>query len=118
VMLGETIGAGRVHVWGGQPVAPSVLKMREWMAEQGVAFCVITFGAGEPEILLETRGVMDDERSARDLAAAVKEVRETLAGAFEHATDDDRAELARQAIRRSFKHSRMMRPVTVVKVRR
>lgn len=119
VMLGETIGAGRVHVWGGQPVAPSVLKMREWMAEQGVAFCVITYGAGgAPDILLETRGVMDDERGPKDLEAAVHEVREALAGAQEYATDEDRAELARQAIRRSFKHSRMMRPVTVVKVRR
>ena len=119
VMLGETIGAGRVHVWGGQPIAPSVLKMREWMAEQGVAFCVITYGAGGvPDVLLETRGVMDDERGPKDLEAAVHEVREALAGAQEHATDEDRAELARQAIRRSFKHSRMMRPVTVVKVRR
>jgi ribonuclease J len=118
VMLGETIGAGRVHVWGGQAISPSVLKMREWMAEQGVAFCVIAFGAGEPEILLETRGVMDDERAPADLEAAKREVREALSNAPEIATDDDRAELARQAIRRSFKHSRMMRPVTIVKVRR
>jgi ribonuclease J len=118
VMLGETIGAGRVHVWGGQPISPSVLKMREWMAEQGVAFCVITFGAGEPDILLETRGVMDDERGPADLEAAKREVREALANAPEIATDDERAEIARQAIRRSLKHSRMMRPVTIVKVRR
>jgi ribonuclease J len=118
VMLGETIGAGRVHVWGGQPISPSVLKMREWMAEQGVAFCVITFGAGEPDILLETRGVMDDERGPADHEAAKREVREALANAPEIATDDERAEIARQAIRRSLKHSRMMRPVTIVKVRR
>lgn len=119
VMLGETIGAGRVHVWGGRPVAPSVLKMREWMAEQGVAFCVITMRAsGDVDVLLETRGVMDDARASADLEAATREVREAIANAPEFATDDDRAEIARQAIRRSFKHSRMMRPVTIVKVRR
>lgn len=121
VLLGETIGAGRVHVWHGQPIAPSVLKMRAWMAEQGVAFCVIApkdSPRREPDdILLETRGVMDDERGPRDLEDAVREVRAALANAFEHATDDERAEIARQAIRRSFKHSRGMRPVTVVKVR-
>lgn len=118
VMLGETVGAGRVHVWAGRPIAPSVLRAREWMGREGAAFCVIMGRGLRPEdILLETRGVMDDERGRVDQEAAVREVCEALAGAPEYASDEDRAEIARQAIRRSLKHSRGMRPLTLVKVR-
>jgi ribonuclease J len=115
VLLGETIGAGRVHVWHGKPIAPSVLKMREWMAEQGVAFCYVR-EAPEPEVILETRGVMDDPEAAKDSAEAVREVKESLANAPEIATLEEKIEIVRQAVRRSLKQSRGMRPVTIVRL--
>ena len=117
VMLGETIGAGRIYEWFGQEVAPSVLRMRGWLAEAGVAFCVVTYGAlGVTDVLLEMRGVMDDDRAGADQEAAVREVKQALANAFEHASDDDRAEITRQAIRRALKHRCGIKPVTIVKV--
>ncbi|MBX3231160.1 MAG: ribonuclease J [Labilithrix sp.] len=117
VMLGETIGAGRVYEWAGREVAPSVLKIRGWLAEAGVAFCVVTFDRdGAVDVLLEMRGVMDDEAAPADHAAALEEVKTSLANAFEHATDDERAEVVRQAVRRVLKQRRGIKPMTIVKV--
>jgi ribonuclease J len=119
LVLGETIGAGRVHVWAGREVPQAVLRERAALAQEGAAFCVVTIDpSGRTEVVLATRGVMDDDRSPAHLAAAEQAVRQALADAPVHATDDDRAEYARLAVRRTFKHLRGIKPVTTARVRR
>jgi ribonuclease J len=117
VMLGETFGAGRVHVWAGREVPTSVIRERAALAQEGAAFCFVTSGAsGVVDVFVSTRGVMDDDRSKDDIAEAERAVREALADAPEHASDDFLAEQARLAVRRTFKHARGIKPVTVARV--
>ena len=119
VLLGETFGAGRVHVWAGREVPTTVLRERAALAQEGAAFCSVTIGeAGRVDVFVVTRGVMDDETARTDLAAAETAVRRALADAPEHATDDYLAEQARLAVRRTFKQRRGMKPVTVARIHR
>lgn len=119
VLLGEAVGAGRVHVWNGRPIAESVLRDRAWLAQEGAAFCVVSIAPnGSTSATVDTIGVADDATSAADRALAVRTVLDALAQAPSHATDEERAELARLAVRRAYKHARGSRPVTVVRVNR
>jgi ribonuclease J len=118
VMLGETIGAGRVHVWAGREIASSVLRERGALAQEGAAFCFVTIDDAGLRVFLDTRGVMDDDRVRADLGAVENAVRTAIAEAPPHATDEELAELARLAVRRAFKHLRGIKPVTVARVLR
>mgnify|MGYP001101453630 CR=1 FL=1 len=123
-MLGETYGAGRVHVWAGREVPASVLRERAALAQEGTAFCFVLIHPAAPgergrmEVFVSTRGVMDDDRVHLDLAAVEEAVRKALLEAPEHATDDELAEQARLAVRRTLKHLRGMKPMTVARVHR
>ena len=121
VLLGETVGAGRVHVWGGRPVPQTVIRERMALAREGAAFCFVVLDArGAVEaISVTTRGVMDDDDSHADLVAAEAEVRRAITQeAPTHATDESLAEYARLAVRRSFKARRGFKPVTMAKIHR
>jgi ribonuclease J len=118
VMLGETVGAGRVHVWAGQEISPGILRERAALAQEGAAFCFVSLGEGSPEVFVHTRGVMDDDRSASHVAEAEDAVRRALADAPRHASDAELAETARLAVRRTFKHLRGLKPVTTVRLHR
>ncbi len=119
VMLGETIGAGRVHVWAGREVPTTVLRERAALAQEGAAFCFVTIDAtGRTDVSVQTRGVMDDDATAADLAAAEAAVRKALADAPAHSTDAFLEEYARLAVRRTFKHRRGIKPVTSARVHR
>ncbi|MBX3263990.1 MAG: ribonuclease J [Labilithrix sp.] len=119
VVLGETFGSGRVHVWAGREVPASVLRERAALAQEGAAFCVVTVdAAGRVEVFVSTRGVADDDRAREDVAAAEDAVRRALADAPRHATDEALAEQARLAVRRTFKQRRGVKPVTVARVHR
>src|SRR5690606_22817106 len=92
VMLGETYGAGRVHVWAGREVPTSVLRERAALAQEGTAFCFVIVHGAPPsgreriEVFVSTRGVMDDDRVHLDLAAVEEAVQKALVEAPEHAT--------------------------------
>jgi ribonuclease J len=120
VMLGETFGAGRVHVWAGREIPPAILRERAALAQEGAAFCFVTIDpAGKVDVFVNTRGVMDDDRVRLDLAAVEEAVRKAiLHEAPQHATDDYLAELARLAVRRTFKQLRGIKPVTVARIHR
>lgn len=119
VMLGESIGAGRVHVWAGREVTSSILRERAALAQEGAAFCFVQIApTGDTTVFLHTRGVADDDRAAADHAEAEAAVRRALADAPRHATDSELAEIARLAVRRTFKHLRGNKPVTTARVHR
>jgi ribonuclease J len=119
LLLGETIGAGRVHVWGGREVPPAVLRERAALAMEGAAFCFVTIDdAGIVEVYVHTRGVMADDRVRPDLAAVEAAVRRSLGEAPADATDDYLTEYARLAVRRTFKELRGFKPVTVARIQR
>jgi ribonuclease J len=119
VTLGDDLGAGRVHVWAGREVAPTVLRERAALAQEGAAFCFVTIHAsGVVDVTVESRGVCDDKSAASDHAAAEAAVRQALADAPAHSTEEQMAEHARLAVRRAFKQTRGIKPVTVARIRR
>ena len=75
------VASGRVHVWAGRAVAPSVLRERLAIAQEGVALVVVSLDAagylvGEPWI--ETRGVLDAEAAPGLLAGARREASDAV----------------------------------------
>lgn len=119
VMLGESFGAGRVHVWAGSEVPITVLRERARLAEEGVAFCFVAIHpSGAIDVVIDTRGVMDDDRMHADLALAEQAVRRAISDAPAHSSDQSLAEFARLATRRTFKQLRGIKPVTAARVER
>lgn len=119
VTLGETVGAGRVHVWAGREIPTAVLRERAALAQEGAALCfVMIFPTGQVDVFVSTRGVVGDDRAEAALAATEAAVRRAIAEAPQHATDDHLAETARLAVRRTFKQLRGTRPVTIARVHR
>jgi ribonuclease J len=118
VMLGETLGAGRVHVWAGREVAKTVLRERGALASEGVAVCMVVIGEGRTDVVVETRGVADDADAPNDLVAAREAVLKALADAPAHSTDAFLTEWARLAVRRTFKARRGFKPVTIARIHR
>jgi ribonuclease J len=118
-LLGESLGAGRVHVWSGREIPKTVLRERAALAQEGAAFCLVTIDlAGHMEVFVQTRGVMDDAAVVADTAAAEDAVRRALAAAPAHSTDAALEEYARLAVRRTFKESRGIKPLTTARVHR
>lgn len=118
VLPREDLGAGRVHVWAGRPVAPGVIRERAALAREGAAFCFVTVRGGAFDVFVTTRGVADDDAAAADVRAAEDAVRRALADASSIATDADLSEVARLAVRRAYKERRGLKPVTTAKVQR
>ena len=118
------VHVGRVHVWAGRTLAPSVLRERQAIAQEGVAMVVVTLdgrGALVGEVAIETLGVLDaglangvvagSQRDARDA------VHDLLRSAPDRPTDEVAiAEAVRLAVRRSFARALGFKPVTVVRV--
>ena len=120
VLLGETVGAGRVHVGGGRPVPTSVIRERAALAHEGAAFCfvLLDWKGLVQSVFVTTRGVMDDEDASADLAAAEDAVRHAIREAPQHATEEALTEYARLAVRRTFKERRGFKPVTTARVQK
>ncbi|MDB4942321.1 MAG: hypothetical protein JWP97_1855 [Labilithrix sp.] len=120
VLLGETVGAGRVHVWGGRPVPQSVIRERAALAHEGAAFCFVLLDARgiTQSVFVTTRGVMDDDDAKKDLAAAEDAVRRAILDAPQHATEEALSEYVRLAVRRTFKERRGKKPVTTARVQK
>ncbi|MEI7891592.1 MAG: RNase J family beta-CASP ribonuclease [Myxococcales bacterium] len=114
------VHAGRVHVFAGRTLAPTVLRERRALSEEGVAFAVVPVNArGElvGEIALATRGVLDETVDAHVLALTRHEVRDAV-DELADADDGAIAEAARLAARRAFVRALGFKPMVVVKVQR
>lgn len=116
VLPGAKLGAGRIHVWAGRELPTSILRERSILAQEGAAFVVLIFHGAHLEVVISTFGVTAE--GANDLAAVEDAVRRSLEDAPEHANDDDLAEYARLATRRTFKHLRGIKPLTTVRIHR
>lgn len=120
IALGGTEKTGRVAVYAGHELPPEILRERSFLAEEGVASClVVVDDAGSVrEVRLSTRGVIDEEEYAEELAEARANVRRAILELDASSSDETMAEHARLAIRRSFHKSRGFKPMTVVHVYR
>jgi ribonuclease J len=115
---------GRVHVWAGRVIPPSVIRERQVIAQEGVALVVVTVdGRGDPvgEIAIQTRGVLDANLSAGLLAGARRDAHDALQELPRSGpgrTNDEAAitEAVRLAVRRSFARALGFKPATVVQV--
>jgi len=117
---GPSVHSGRVHVFAGHAIPPTVLREREVMAEEGFASCAVTVDSGGTaiEVQLVTRGVVDEKLHADELEAARAAVKRAIAELAAHGDDAQVSEQARLAVRRTFFKSRGKKPMTVVHVRR
>ena len=119
------VPTGRVHVFAGRPLPPSVLRERQTIAQEGVAVVVVVVdGHGElvGDVAIETRGVLDEERregAARGRAARRARRGDAICRGRAGARRPTRrviAEAARLAVRRSLSRALGFKPVTVVQV--
>lgn len=120
VTLGETFGAGRVHVRAGREVPTTVLHERAALAQEGAAFCLVTLDptGRVSNVFVETRGVMNDDEAPHELTTIEEAVKRSLGEAPRHATDVLLEEYARLAVRRIVRRLRGVKPVTVVRIHR
>lgn len=118
--LGAALPSGRVHVWNGREVAPSVIRERAVLAEDGVAFCsVIVDAAGTAvDVRVSTRGVFEEAANEAELEDVAGAVRRAIAEVELPAADDVLTEHARLAVRRTFHKTRGKKPITIVHLRR
>jgi len=122
--------AGRVHVFAHRALAPTVLHERAGLACRGTAHVVVQLddrGRLAGEVVLVTRGVVDEATDAHVLAHARSEATtalEELADGGGHGGAIDEAAVvaaASQAVRRAFARVLGFKPVTtttVLRVRR
>ena len=118
------VKTGRVHIWAGRALPPSVLKDRLAIAQGGVAMVVVPVdarGGLAGEVAIDSRGVLDAEMSPGLLLGAQREAREALGALGRPAPGSPYdptavAETVRAAVRRSFGRSLGFKPVTVVQL--
>jgi ribonuclease J len=122
----EHLHAGRVHVFAQRALPANVLHERGALASHGAAHVVVPVderGRLAGEVVLTTRGVVDEVLDAHVLAAARNEAAaavEELANGAAAAVVDEPAlsEAARQAVRRSLGRVLGFKPLTTTTVLR
>jgi ribonuclease J len=118
----SSVPTGRVHVWDGREVEPSVLHERTQLAAEGVALAVVPVdarGAVAGEITLSTLGVVDETQQRRLLGDARREMQVAVSELAPSMRDDASIALAaRRAVRRAFDRALGFKPNVVVTVRR
>jgi len=107
------VPTGRVHCVEGRPVSPAQLRERIVLAAEGVVAVTLVRREGADEVLVTSRGVLDEAASAPILAAAR---REALSALSDPTANADAAEAVRLAVRRAFQRATGMKPVTIVTV--
>jgi ribonuclease J len=121
VALGDTLQTGRVFVWAGREVAPAVLRDRVILAAEG--YCVVMVEIDQAgsvtDLVMSTRGVVDEASSQKELADVKGAIRAAVAELDTQAADDATvAEHVRLAVRRVWRDLRGHKPMTTVHVRR
>jgi ribonuclease J len=120
------VHAGRVHVFAQRVLPANVLHQRSALASHGVAHVVIpidTRGRLAGDVVLATRGVVDEVLDAHVLATARHEaataVDELADGSSSGVIDESAlSEAARQAVRRAFARALGFKPLTTATVLR
>jgi ribonuclease J len=129
---GETLGragqvpTGRVHVFAKRAIPAAILRERSALAANGAAHLVVPLDVRNRlagEVVLTTRGVVDEIVDHELLDAAKREVRAALAvandaAAPQPAEEPSIIEAARLAVRRAFVSVLGFKPVTTVTVLR
>lgn len=115
----RTVGrvkAGRVHVFAGRVVPPTVLEERSALASRGLAHVTVPFDSTGRlgEIAIASRGVVDGPAGA--LVAAARDEAAAAVRSSTNATDAEMAEAVRQAVRRSLGRALGFKPVTLVTI--
>ncbi len=116
----DRVHAGRVHVFGGRALPPSVLEDRIGLASRGfvhVTVAVDPDGRRAGDVALASRGVVDEAADGPLLASARAEAAiaiDELVGR----EDGDIVEAVRQAVRRALGRVLRFKPMTVVTVLR
>jgi ribonuclease J len=105
------VQSGRTFVHEGREVAPSVVRQRGALAEEGVVVVVVVQGARD-EVRISTRGVVDEALDARLIEEAAHEARAAVA----RAGPGDATEEVRLAVRRVFFRATGTKPTTLVTV--
>jgi ribonuclease J len=108
--------SGRVHIWGGKEVTPSVLGERRALAHDGSAFVHVTVDTrlGILSFALRTRGVAPAYHHAALERDAQQESAAALAGLPEPHTDERVIEAVRLATRRALQRVTSRKPITTV----
>jgi ribonuclease J len=118
----SNVPSGRVHVWDGREVEPSVLHERTQLAAEGVAVVVVPVdarGVIAGDVALSTLGVVDEAHARKLLDDARGEIRLAVAELAPSMRDDASVALAaRRAVRRTFDRALGFKPNVVVTVRR
>lgn len=116
------VRTGRTHVWATREVPSSVLRERAMLAAEGVALAVVPLdgsGALAGEIVIATRGVIDEAIDASLLADARREARAAIAGLPPSTSNEAAvAEAVRLAVRRALGRTLGFKPTVVVSVQR
>jgi ribonuclease J len=120
------VHAGRVHVFAKRPLPASVLHERMSLAAHGSAYVVVrvdAHGRLTGDVVLTTKGVLDETAEAHLLASARNEattaVEELADGAPGGRPEEGAiAEAARLAVRRALGRTLGFKPVTTVTVLR
>jgi ribonuclease J len=123
------VHAGRVHVFAKRALPPSVLHERMTLAANGSAHLVVrvdAHGRLAGEVVLTTKGVLDETAEAHllasarnEAAAAVDELADGGSGGVGGRPEEPAiAEAARQAVRRALGRTLGFKPVTTVTVLR
>jgi ribonuclease J len=115
LVLGELVGAGRVHVYAGKELSAQVLRERAILAEEGVVMAVVQVDEAGTVVntFLAMRGAFGDKDEIDGVEGAVRAAVAELDAA---SADTVIAEHARIAIRRAFVRTRGYRPMTIVHV--
>ena len=119
------VHAGRVHVFAQRVLPANVLHQRSALASHGVAHVVVpvdTRGRLAGDVVLATRGVVDEVLDAHVLAAARNEAAsavDELADGWTGGIDEPAlSEAARQAVRRALGRALGFKPLTTATVLR
>jgi ribonuclease J len=125
---GARFHAGRVHVFARRVLAPSILQEREALAAHGAAHVTVPIdprGQIAGEIVVVTRGVVDEVVDAHVLAAARDGARAAIEDSLVARPEQGRvvdeaavAEAARGGVRRALGRLLGFKPVTSVTVLR
>jgi ribonuclease J len=116
--------AGRVHVFARREIPRGVLRERAAIASQGMAHVVVYVdekGRLAGDVVIATKGVIDETVDADVLAAARREVAGALAELADRRQGEDAgepaiADAARHAVRRSIGRAIGSKPVTTTTV--
>ena len=107
-----TVHVGRVHRAFGRAIPPAQLRERVILAGEGVVAVTVVARAGRaPDVLVATRGAIDEASESRVLDEAK---RAAIAAIADESRPEPREERVRLAVRHVFREAIGFKPITLV----